>query len=46
MENKKNKAENKKKAWTNPKLYTPLEINKTFGLAEGTIEDDELGYSS
>jgi hypothetical protein len=46
MENKINKAENNKKAWSKPKLYTPLEIKKTFDAPEGTSPDDLGGYSS
>jgi hypothetical protein len=46
MENKINKAENKKKTWSKPNLYTPLEINKTFGLPDGTTDDEEFYYSS
>jgi hypothetical protein len=46
MENKIDKAENKKKTWSKPKLYTPLEINKTYGIPEGVTDDEALGYSS
>jgi hypothetical protein len=45
MENKINKAENIKKTWSKPKLYTPLEIRKTFNEI-GTVDDGELGEQS
>jgi hypothetical protein len=46
MENKINITEIKKKNWSKPKLYTPLEIKKTFDAPEGTNFDDFGGYSS
>jgi hypothetical protein len=46
MENKINKTENKKKTWSKPELYTPLEIRKTFDLPETYGDDGWDGYLS